>query len=215
MHKGLFITIEGMDGAGKTTHISFIAQLLNDAGLEVIVTREPGGTELGEALREILLHRLDKPVCGNAELMLMFAARMQHLEQVILPTIQSGKCVLCDRFTDATYAYQGGGRGIDQKRIESLEAWVQNGLQPDLTLVFDVPVEVGSSRARNREDAPDRFEKEGAAFQESVRRVYCDRAGRFPDRIKLVDADHSIENVRKVLALHIKQLLVSHTPEIV
>ena len=136
MHKGLFITVEGSDGAGKTTHIPFLKRLLDEAGLEVIVTREPGGTRLGEALREILLHQPDNPICGDTELLLMFAARIEHLEQVILPAVQSRKCVLCDRFTDATYAYQGGGRGVDENRIAMLEAWVQNGYQPDLTLIL-------------------------------------------------------------------------------
>ncbi len=212
MYKGLFITVEGVDGAGKTTHIPFLARFLNDAGLEVIITREPGGTRSGEALREILLHQPDTPICGDTELLLMFAARMEHLKQVILPAVQSGKCVLCDRFTDATYAYQGGGRGIDENRIARLEEWVQNGFQPDLTLVFDVSVEVGLSRTQGRGDQSDRFEQEKTAFKERVRRVYQDRAQRYPDRIKLVDASHSIEEIQQVLIEHMESFLVSRSP---
>ncbi len=212
MYKGLFITVEGVDGAGKTTHIPFLARFLNDAGLEVIITREPGGTRSGEALREILLHQPDTPICGDTELLLMFAARMEHLKQVILPAVQSGKCVLCDRFTDATYAYQGGGRGIDENRIARLEEWVQNGFQPDLTLVFDVSVEVGLSRTQGRRDQSDRFEQEKTAFKERVRRAYHDRVQRFPDRIKLVDASHSIEETQQVLSEHMESFLLSRSP---
>ncbi len=211
MNKGLFITVEGSDGAGKTTHIPFLEQLLNEAGLEVVVTREPGGTRLGEALREILLHQPDNPICGDTELLLMFAARVEHLERVILPAVRSGKCVLCDRFTDATYAYQGGGRGVDENRIAMLEEWAQNGYQPDLTLVFDVPVEVGLSRTRSRQEQPDRFEQEKPAFKELVRLAYHDRARRYPDRIKLVDSSHSIEETQDILAQHIKAILESRS----
>ncbi len=212
MYKGLFITVEGSDGAGKTTHIPFLKQLLSEAGLEVIVTREPGGTRLGEALREILLHQTDSPICGNTELLLMFAARLEHLEQVILPAVRAGKCVLCDRFTDATYAYQGGGRGVDESRIAMLEEWVQNDYQPDLTLVFDVPVEVGLSRTRSREEQPDRFEQEKPAFKELVRRAYHDRALRYPERIKRVDSSDSIEETRRILSGHIESILESRSP---
>ncbi len=209
MNKGLFITVEGSDGAGKTTHIPFLEQLLNEAGLEVVVTREPGGTRLGEELREILLHQPDNPICGDTELLLMFAARVEHLERVIFPAVRSGKCVLCDRFTDATYAYQGGGRGVDESRIAMLEEWAQNGYQPDLTLVFDVPVEVGLSRTRSREEQPDRFEQEKPAFKELVRLAYHDRARRYPDRIKLVDSSRSIEETQDILVQHIKAILES------
>ncbi len=211
MYKGLFITVEGSDGAGKTTHIPFLERLLSEAGLEVIVTREPGGTRLGEALREILLHQPEQSICGNTELLLMFAARAEHLEQVILPAVRSGKCVLCDRFTDATYAYQGGGRGVDENRIETLEEWVQNGYQPDLTLVFDVPVEVGLSRTRSRQDQLDRFEQENTAFKESVRRAYQDRARRYPERIKLVDSSYSIAQIQDVLMGHVEFILESRS----
>ncbi len=211
MYKGLFITVEGSDGAGKTTHIPFLERLLSEAGLEVIVTREPGGTRLGEALREILLHQPEQSICGNTELLLMFAARAEHLEQVILPAVRSGKCVLCDRFTDATYAYQGGGRGVDENRIETLEEWVQNGYQPDLTLVFDVPVEVGLSRTRSRQDQLDRFEQEDTAFKESVRRAYQDRARRYPERIKLVDSSYSIAQIQDVLMGHVESILESRS----
>ncbi len=211
MYEGLFITVEGLDGAGKTTHIPFLEQLLSEAGLDTIVTREPGGTRLGEALREILLYRPDHAVCGDTEMLLMFAARIEHLEQVILPAVRLGKCVLCDRFTDATYAYQGGGRGVDRNRIAMLEEWVQNGYQPNLTLVFDVSVETGLNRARDRKERPDRFEQESRAFRQSVRRAYGERAQRYPERIKLVDSSRSIRETREILAQHVESILQSRS----
>ena len=209
MRKGLFITVEGSDGSGKTTHMPFLEQLLTEAGLTVIVTREPGGTRLGEALREILLHQPDYPMTGDTELLLLFAARIEHLRQVILPATDAGKCVLCDRFTDATYAYQGAGRGVDGKRIATLEEWAQDGYQPDLTVVFDVPVEVGVDRIRQRKARPDRFERESHEFRESVRRAYHQRMQQYPERIKLVDSSHSIQRTRNILRRHVAAILAS------
>ena len=213
---GAFITVEGADGSGKTTHIDFIQGCLSDHGVQVVRTREPGGTALGELLRGILLGNEDASISDRAELMLVFAARTQHLDEVITPALESGKWVLCDRFTDATYAYQGGGRGIDHDAIETLEQWVQGKLQPDLTVLLDVPVEVGLARTRQRGDHPglprdardqmvislrrsgthDRFERQALEFKQAVRRVYLERAARFESRIKLVDANKTIEQVR-------------------
>ena len=165
---GLFITLEGGEGAGKTTHIPFIKSVLQQAGRTVCVTREPGGTQLGEVIRSLLLAPSETDISANTELLLMFAARAEHLHQVIRPALQRGEIVLCDRFTDATYAYQGGGRGIKLERIRVLEQWVQGDQRPDLTLLFDVPVEVGIERAKGR-GALDRFEQESRDFFERVR----------------------------------------------
>lgn len=195
-----FITVEGADGSGKTTHIDFIERWLIEHGAQVVRTREPGGTALGEMLREILLVRDDSAtsrvaISDRAELMLIFAARTQHIDEVIAPALESGKCVLCDRFTDATYAYQGGGRGIDLRAIEVLEEWVQGALQPDLTLLLDVPVEVGLARTRKRGGGQDRFERQALEFKQAVRRVYLQRAEQYKQRIKLIDSNQTIEQV--------------------
>ena len=155
--RGKFITLEGSEGAGKSTNLAFIRQLLEQAGRQVIVTREPGGTPLGEQIRSLLLNHHKDAMTSDTELLLMFAARAQHIAQVIRPALSAGNYVLCDRFTDATYAYQGGGRGIDSMRIAALEAWVQGDLRPDLTIYLDVPVEIGLARAGARSN-PDRFE---------------------------------------------------------
>jgi len=160
---GKFITIEGSEGVGKSSNIAFIENYLLDAGKDVLLTREPGGTELGEAIRNLLLDAKNTAMCSDTELLLMFAARAQHLDEVIRPALAAGKWVICDRFTDATYAYQGGGRGIPDSRIAILEQWVQNDLQPDLTLLLDMPVAAGLERAGKR-SAPDRFEQEKLAF---------------------------------------------------
>ena len=194
--KGAFITVEGADGAGKTTHLDFIQRWLTERGASVVRTREPGGTALGELLREILLDSDGAvPISDRAELMLIFAARTQHLDEVIVPALTAGKWVLCDRFTDATFAYQGGGRGIDDAAIAALERWAQGNLQPDLTVVLDVPVEVGEARTRRRGDARDRFEQQAREFKQAVRRVYRERAAEFKHRIKMINADQSVEQV--------------------
>ncbi|MGP1677554.1 MAG: dTMP kinase [Burkholderiales bacterium] len=194
--RGKFITLEGVDGAGKSTHLDWIAGRIEAAGKKVIVTREPGGTPLGEELRKLLLAQ---PMHLETETLLMFAARREHLEQVILPALAAGIWVLSDRFTDATFAYQGGGRGLDLGRIESLENWVHQGLQPDLTLVFDLSVEEASRRRQAAAAVPDRFEQENLDFFARVRSVYLARAARYPQRIQLIDASRTVSEIRKSL----------------
>jgi len=194
--RGKFITLEGMDGAGKSTHLDWIARRIESAGKKVTVTREPGGTPLGEELRKLLLAR---PMHLETETLLMFAARREHLDQLILPALAAGNWVLSDRFTDATFAYQGGGRGLDLARIEDLEKWVHQGLQPDLTLVFDVSIEEAKRRRIAATAAPDRFEREDLEFFARVRRVYLARATQYPQRIRLIDASQTVENIRKSL----------------
>lgn len=196
--RGLFITLEGPEGGGKTTNREFLAQRLRDAGHEVVLTREPGGTPLAEKIRNLLLAEHDEPVAVDTELLLMFAARAQHINQLILPALEAGKVVLCDRFTDATYAYQGGGRGISTSRIAVLEDFVQGALRPDLTLLFDLPVEAGMARARQR-GALDRFEQEQQAFFEAVRQNYLQRAAAEPQRFCMVDAGQPLAQVQQQL----------------
>ena len=196
--RGLFITLEGPEGGGKTTNREFLAQRLRDAGHEVVLTREPGGTPLAEKIRNLLLAEHDEPVAVETELLLMFAARAQHINQLILPALEAGKVVLCDRFTDATYAYQGGGRGISTSRIAVLEDFVQGVLRPDLTLLFDLPVEAGMARARQR-GALDRFEQEQQAFFEAVRQNYLQRAAAEPQRFCMVDAGQPLAQVQQQL----------------
>jgi dTMP kinase len=196
---GKFITVEGGEGAGKTSNLAFIRQLLEARGLEVVFTREPGGTPLGEALRELLLGHKHDGMSSDAELLMMFAARAEHLARVIRPALARGAWVLCDRFTDATYAYQGGGRGLDGGRIADLEQWVQGDLRPDLTLLLDLPVAQGLARAGER-SAPDRFEREQLAFFERVRAAYLDLARQQPRRMRVVDASLALEQVQAQLA---------------
>ncbi len=195
---GLFITLEGPEGAGKSTNREYLAERLRASGLDVVLTREPGGTPLAERIRELLLAPSDETMCVDTELLLMFAARAQHLAQVIRPALARGAVVLCDRFTDATYAYQGGGRGLSQERIAQLETFVQGTLRPDLTLVFDLPVEVGLARASAR-GRLDRFEQEGRAFFEAVRGAYLARAAAAPARYRVVDAGQSLAQVQQEL----------------
>ncbi|MBD8604734.1 dTMP kinase [Pseudomonas sp. CFBP 8771] len=195
---GLFITLEGPEGAGKSTNREYLAERLRASGLDVVLTREPGGTPLAERIRELLLAPSDETMCVDTELLLMFAARAQHLAQVIRPALARGAVVLCDRFTDATYAYQGGGRGLSQERIAQLETFVQGTLRPDLTLVFDLPVEVGLARASAR-GRLDRFEQEGRAFFEAVRGAYLARAAAAPSRYRVVDAGQSLAQVQQEL----------------
>ncbi|HCV75553.1 dTMP kinase [Pseudomonas oryzihabitans] len=195
---GLFITLEGPEGAGKSTNRDYLAELLGSGGREVVLTREPGGTPLAERIREILLAPAAEPMAVDTELLLMFAARAQHLAQVVRPALARGALVLCDRFVDATYAYQGGGRGVPVERIATLEAFVLGDLQPDLTLVFDLPVEIGLARAARR-GALDRFEQEQRAFFEAVRQTYLDRAQAVPTRYRLIDASRSLAEVQAEL----------------
>ncbi|NLO79012.1 MAG: dTMP kinase [Xanthomonadaceae bacterium] len=203
---GCFITIEGLEGAGKSSCLSQIERLLRDRGLDPLLTREPGGTPLGEAVRGLLLAPAHHGMSAEAETLLLFAARAQHLEQVIRPALQAGRPVVCDRFTDATYAYQGGGRQLGEARIAVLEDWVQQGLQPDLTLYLDVPPRLGLERARQR-SAPDRFEQERLEFFERARAVYLRRAERFPVRMKVIDASRPLAEVQAEIAAVITRML--------
>ncbi len=195
MQQGVFITLEGVEGAGKSTLMAYAAEYFSEKGREVIQTREPGGTKTGEQIRAILLDSDNETLTDNTELLLMFAARMQHIDEVIKPALSSGKIVICDRFTDATYAYQGAGRGLDTTRIEALEKWVQQGLKPDITLLFDLDIETGLRRANQRSDA-DRFEQEEISFFERIRSCYLKRAKEEPKRFRIIDASQSFENVK-------------------
>ncbi|MGE8502238.1 MAG: dTMP kinase [Pseudomonas sp.] len=192
---GLFITLEGPEGAGKSTNREYLAERLREQGVEVLLTREPGGTPLAERIRELLLAPSDEPMAVDTELLLVFAARAQHLQQVICPALAKGSVVLCDRFTDATYAYQGGGRGLSIERIAQLEQFVQGELRPDLTLIFDLPVEVGLARAAAR-GRLDRFEQEGRGFFEAVRQAYLQRAEQAPQRYRVLDAGQTLTQVQ-------------------
>ncbi len=204
--RGLFITLEGPEGAGKTTNRAYLAEQLQAHGLSVVLTREPGGTALAEQIRNILLAPHDEVMAVDAELLLMFAARAQHLAQVILPALAAGKIVICDRFTDATYAYQGGGRGLDCSRIAVLEQFVQGDLRPDMTLLFDLPVAEGMARAVARGKL-DRFEQEQHDFFEAVRQSYLQRASEDPERFRLVNAQQTLPDVQKSLDVHLLEIL--------
>lgn len=191
-NKYKFITLEGIDGAGKSTHLNWLADRLRGDGHEVLVTREPGGTPLGESLRELLLHQA---MHLETEALLMFAARREHLDKVILPALAQGTWVISDRFTDASFAYQGGGRGLAEHRLETLEQWVQQDFQPDLTLLFDVPLEVSRQRlAASR--TLDRFEQEKQDFFQRVREAYLKRAAQFPERIKVIDSGRTVAEIQ-------------------
>ena len=199
MKKGRFLTIEGTEGVGKTTNIAFIKHWLQTQGIEFVATREPGGTELAEAIRELLLTPREEKVDESTELLLIFAARAQHLNRVILPALAQGKWVLCDRFTDATYAYQGAGRELGADKIALLEQMVQGDRRPDLTLILDIPVEQGLQRAVQRGEL-DRFEQEQQDFFEKVRGCYLDLASRNPQRYRVIDASQPLESVQQSIA---------------
>ena len=204
--RGRFITLEGGEGAGKSTNLEYIRTRLQSAGKVVTVTREPGGTPLGERIRGLLLDPDNTDMHVDTELLLMFAARVQHLQQCVFPALERGEWVLCDRFTDATYAYQGGGRGLNKERIGQLEAWVQAGFQPHRTLLFDLPVDIGMQRAGER-GALDRFEQEQTAFFERVRSGYLERARLFPQRFRVIDASRPLAEVQAQLDASIDELL--------
>ena len=206
MKKGIFITLEGGEGVGKSTNMIYIKQLLEDAGISVVTTREPGGTEFAEKIRQLLLENRDEVVSEHAELLLMFAARAQHIHHQIQPALSRGQWVLCDRFTDATFAYQGGGRNMDVKMIEWLEDKVQGTLRPDLTLLLDAPIEVGMDRAGKRGKL-DRFESEEHSFFKRVRATYLQRAEQNPQQIKLINAAQSLTDVQSEIAIAIRKLL--------
>jgi len=199
MSSGYFITVEGGEGVGKSSNLSFIESWLREAGKEVVMTREPGGTALGESIRKMLLDANTNHMAVDTELLLMFAARAQHLDEVIKPALAKDKWVVCDRFTDATYAYQGGGRGVDFQRIAQLEQWVQGNLRPDLTLLLDMPVQQGLQRAGQR-STPDRFEREQQHFFERVRETYLIRARQEPGRFRVIDAAPALEQVQQQIA---------------
>ena len=203
---GRFITLEGGEGAGKSTNLEYIRDRLQAAGILVTVTREPGGTGLGEAIRSLLLDSGQTAMHPDTELLLIFAARTQHLQELILPTLARGEWVLCDRFTDATYAYQGGGRGLDMQRIAQLETWVQAGFQPHRTLLFDLPVDIGLQRA-GRRGVLDRFEREHTAFFERVRESYLYRARAFPQRFRVIDAARQLGDVQAQLDPLVDELI--------
>lgn len=204
--KGRFITVEGTEGVGKSTNMAFIESWLKDSGKELIITREPGGTPLGEKLRDVLLDAKEQSMCDDTELLLMFAARAQHLQEVILPAIDAGKWVLCDRFTDSTYAYQGGGRGIEMDRIAQLEQWVQGDRRPDMTIILDLPVDVGLERAGKR-SAPDRFELEKHDFFNKVRDTYLARAAANPERYEVIDASPSMTEVQQSIQTILEKMV--------
>ncbi|MGQ0577595.1 MAG: dTMP kinase [Betaproteobacteria bacterium] len=195
MKRGNFITFEGIDGAGKSTHLAWATDLLRGRGVGLIVTREPGGTVLGEQLRQILLAG-DQRIHPETEAMMMFTARRQHLEEVIRPALQRGDWVLCDRFSDASFAYQGGGRGVAKDKLETLERWVHPDLQPDLTLLFDVSAELGQSRVA-RVKSPDRFEREDVEFFSRVRNAYLERLKEWPKRVVRIDGSKPIADIRR------------------
>ena len=208
IERGKFITVEGIDGAGKSAIIDTIVSTVTENGIEIATTREPGGTRVGEQLRELILCR-EVTISVDAEILIIFAARSQHLEEIILPNLEAGRWVLCDRFTDSTYAYQGGGRKIPFERIQVIEDWLQKGFRPDLTLLLDADVETGRERVRV-ESVPDRFEAETKNFHKRVRKAYRLIAESDSERIKYIDAVQAIEEVCKDVRLQIKKFLIQN-----
>nr|WP_202624160.1 dTMP kinase [Steroidobacter agaridevorans] len=215
MMHGKFITIEGGEGVGKSTQIGRLKDFVAEQGVEVVVTREPGGTHRAERIRELLLETSDEPMPSTCELLLMFAARSTHLENVIQPALARGACVICDRFTDATYAYQGGGRNLSTENIATLERMVQGTLRPDLTLLLDAPLDISAARASARNTAAgtsDRFEQERRDFFERVRAAYLDRARQEPKRFAVIDATESLEAVTVAIQQAIAERLLKLSP---
>ncbi|MFZ1576673.1 MAG: dTMP kinase [Chromatiaceae bacterium] len=206
--RGRFITLEGIEGAGKSTQVALIQATLEQLGLSVMLTREPGGAPIAERLRQILLDPDCRGMSADAELLLVFAARAEHLAKIIRPALERGDWVVCDRFTDASYAYQGGGRGLDPARIAVLEGFVQGELRPDLTLLFDLPVTLGLERASKRSD-PDRFEGETARFFTGVRAAYLARAQAEPGRMRLIDASAPLDQVSQAVTAAIRAFAAS------
>jgi len=203
--RGKLITLEGGEGVGKSTNLAFIQQQLEQAGVELVVTREPGGTDVAEKIRQLLLTPAAEPICELAELLLVFAARAQHVEQLIKPALERGAWVLCDRFVDATYAYQGGGRAMNLETIAILERMVLSEVRADMTLLLDLPVEVGMARARARAEL-DRFEQEQLSFFEAVRAAYLARAEAEPDRVVIIDAAPALEIVQQQISTALERL---------
>ena len=208
IERGKFITVEGIDGAGKSAIIDTIVSTVTENGIEIVTTREPGGTHVGEQLRELILSH-EVTITVDAEILIIFAARSQHLEEIILPNLEAGRWVLCDRFTDSTYAYQGGGRKIPFERIQVIEDWLQKGFRPDLTLLLDADVETGRERVRV-ESVPDRFEAETKNFHKRVRKAYRLIAQSDSERIKYIDAVQAVEEVCKDVRLQIKKFLIQN-----
>ena len=204
--RGRFITVEGIEGAGKSTQMDAVRRFLEARQVPVVVTREPGGTPLGESIRGLLLDPGNGGMAADTELLLVFAARAEHIHKVIRPALEQGRWVLSDRFTDATFAYQGGGRGIASERIAALESWVQGDLRPDLTLLLDVPVESGMTRIAGR-GRPDRFESEEQAFFERIRTCYLDRAAAEPARFRSIDARAPVDRVSAAVIAAVASLL--------
>jgi dTMP kinase len=205
VNRGAFISLEGVEGVGKSTNVAFTADAVRRAGYEVVTTREPGGTELGERVRDWILNGDHGRLSPETEVLLMFAARARHLDEVIRPALAAGRWIVCDRFTDATFAYQGGGRGASRELIEALATQVQKGLQPDLTLLLDAPLEVGASRIGSR--TPDHFEREQRPFFERVRSAYLSLAAQHPERIKIVDAALPLPEVQRRIKAEIAALV--------
>ncbi|HBC72021.1 MAG TPA: dTMP kinase [Coxiellaceae bacterium] len=206
MKKNYFITLEGIEGAGKSTAVRFLAEYLRKFNIDFILTREPGGTEIAEKIRRVILDHYQEKMHPDTEMLLYFAGRAQHLNQVIIPALQRGQWVICDRFTDATYAYQGGGRGLSQEKISILEQWVQSDLRPDHTLLFDVTVTTGLGRIKKNRYL-DRIEKEEEFFFEKVRNCYLERAGKEPDRFHILDANKNPEEVSQQIENILKKLI--------
>ncbi len=195
--KNMFISFEGIEGLGKTTHLKRLAEWLQQKAIDVVITREPGGTPMGEEIRDVLLAHRHEIVAPKTELLLMFAARAQHVATIIQPALKRGAWVLCDRFTDASFAYQGGGRGMDLQKIKALETWVLEQFEPDLTFLFDAEPSIGLERIKGRDGHPDRFELEKIEFFERVRSVYKTRAEQNPKRFRIIDASKPLEEVWK------------------
>ena len=205
MTRGVFISLEGIEGVGKSTNVAFTAEAMRRAGWNVVTTREPGGTELGERVREWILHGSHGTLSPEVEVLLMFAARARHLDEVIRPALAAGRCVVCDRFTDATFAYQGAGRGASRTLLEALRTHVQKGLEPDLTLLLDAPLAVGAARIGSR--AKDHFEREQRPFFERVRAGYVSLAAQEPQRVKLIDAAVPLPDVQQQIQTEVTALL--------
>lgn len=206
MYSGKFITLEGIEGAGKSTVIEFIAEFLREKKVDLVITREPGGTEIAEKIRKVVLDHNNEPMHPDTEILLYFASRAQHLHQVIIPALQQGKWVLCDRFTDATYAYQSGGRGIPFEKIRILENWVQQGLKPDYTILLDVDIDVGLSRIKTNRIL-DRFEVEEHSFFEKVRACYLTMAQNEPNRYRVINANFAPEKVLQQIRAFLEPLV--------
>ena len=206
MKKNLFITLEGIEGAGKSTVIDFIENFFTSSGYSVVKTREPGGTAIGEQIREILLNKNNDKLTDDTELLLIFAARAQHLSEIILPNLTSNKIVLCDRFIDASYAYQGAGRGIEQSKINLLENWVMPDIKPDLTFLLDLDPKIALERTNKRSDA-DRFESEDIHFFEKIRQYYLERAENEPERFRVINSELSLEDVQEQIKNILKDMV--------